>query len=155
MITFYILLREYDENPGFFLILLILDALFFLLIGYDKIIICEDRMVSMNRSLFEMVFNPKGTTYLLDKVLDAKLPEYSPLRDIISAARLVGRSNWFYLRLIRKDKNWVSFYLEIKDGRSIPIYTSFLEGEIRKIVEIINTLIAERAPNQPYPAQQQ
>jgi hypothetical protein len=134
----------YDENPVLILFLLILDIIFFFLTGYDKIIIYEDRIVTMNMSLFKIIFNSKGTTCFFDEIREAKLSELTPLREIVDVVRFVGMSNR-YLPLIKR--NLVSFYLEMKDGNSIPIYTSFVSGEIIKIVEIVNTLIAERSGN--------
>ena len=137
----------YDENPALILFLLFLDAVFFFLIGYDKMIICEDRIVLMNMSLFKIIFNSKGTTYFLDEIREAKLSEVTPLREIIDAGRLVGLSYRLYPFLISK-KYLISFYLEMKDGNSIPVYTNFVSGEIIKIVEIINALIVERVEKQ-------
>ena len=147
LIVFYILLREYDESPAFILLLLVLDVIVILLIGYDKLIICEDRIVSKYMSFYKMILNPKGTTYFLNDIREAKLPS-SPMREIIGAGRFVGLSNWYYLRLLTKEKDWASFYLEMKDEETIPIYTTFELGEINKIVGIINALIAEKASQQ-------
>ena len=147
VVGFYILLRMYNENPALILLLLLLDVIFFFLIGYDKMIICEDRIVLMNMSLFNILFNSKGITYLFDEIQEVKLPEITPLRDIIEVGRFVGLSTWSY-RFFIPGKSLVSFYLEMKDGNSIPIYTRFVSGEIIKIVEIVNTLIAEREGRQ-------
>jgi len=95
-------------------------------------------------SIFKIIFNSKGTTYFFDEIREAKLSELTPLREMVEIARFVGYSNQ-YLPFIKK--SLVSFYLEMKDGNSIPIYTSFVKGEIIKIVEIVNTLIAERPGN--------
>lgn len=153
LIIFYFLVREYNNNPGLILVLMILDVLFFLLIGYDKIIICEDRMIVKNRSFYEMIFNPKGATYLFDDTGQAKLPAPGLVRTIIRVRRIIGMPSWFFLRLISKEKDWVSFYFEMKGGGIVPVYTDLDEEEIHKIVGIINALILERTADQSISAQ--
>jgi len=144
LLVFYFLLQNYSKSPDLFLVLLIANTLFFLLVSYDKIKIYEDRMAFLNVSILSTVFRSKGTIYLFDEVCRAELPKASFKRDILHSIRFMFFRNSLFFKWATGRETWASFYLEMKDGNRVPIYTTLEEGHIDEVVEIINSRIEER-----------
>jgi|GEM_PF-6392204 len=142
IIGFFLLLLVYNENPLVILILLIADVLFFLTMEYRQISIYEDRIVIKRISIFSMVFNPKGAIYYFKELREAELPKPDSVKDLIGAALVVGLVSLISKRSNTTDDEHLSFYLELKDGKSIPVYTRFGSYEVKKIVDLINLQIA-------------
>ena len=143
IIGFFLLLLVYNENPVVILILLIADVLFFLTMEYRQISIYEDRIVKKRISIFSIVFNSKGAIYYFKDIKEVELPKPDSVKDLIGAALVVGLVSLISERRERTDDERLSFYFELKDGKSIPVYTRFGNYEVKKIIDLINLQIVE------------
>ena len=142
IIGFFVLLSVYDENPAVILVLMIIDVLFIFFMGYKQISLYEDRVVMINLSIFSSIFNSKGSVYYFKDIKAAEFPPPAS-NDEVAATAVIGA----FLRMVSKRRNAVSdddqlsFYLEMKDGNSISVYTRFENYKIKRIVELINSQI--------------
>lgn len=76
--------------------------------------------------------------------LNQKGQNTESVQDLIGAVIVAGLLRSISRRKIpTSDDEQLSFYLAMKDGNSIPVYTRFENYKIKKIVEIINSQIAE------------
>lgn len=143
-IGFFLLVSVYKENPVVILILLIVDVFFIMIIGYRQISIYEDRVVMMNVSVVSIVLNLRGSKSYFRDMRAAEYPPSASVGDMAGAAIVAGFLRWIARRRTsRSDDEQLSFYLEMKDGTGISVYTGFDDYKIKKIVELINLQIAE------------
>jgi len=143
IIGFFLLLLVYNENPVVIFILLITDVLFFLTMEYRQISIYEDRIVIKRISIFSTIFNSKGAIYYFKDLREAELPKPESIKELIAEALVIGLVSLISKRSNTTDDERLSFYLELKDGKSIPVYTRFGNYEVKKVVDLINLQIEE------------
>ena len=130
IIGFFVLLSVYYENPVVIFMLMVIDILFIVFIGYKQIRVYEDRVVIINISIFSTIFNSKGSVYYFKDIKAAEFPPPASVDEVVATV-VIGA----FLRMV------LSFYLEMKDGNSISVYTRFENYIIKRIVELINSQI--------------
>jgi xanthosine utilization system XapX-like protein len=129
-------LLHFEENPVVIAIVSLLCLLLIVFIGDDQITVYSDRIVQKTNSLASLFYTSKGKVYAIKDIKQASLQPPSTTEEIgatvLLAAILPKQNNRSTSRPI---------FLDLKNGETVRLNTDLNESAMRKIVELVNSLI--------------
>jgi hypothetical protein len=134
----------YEQNPPIITVLMLICFLSFIYIGNDEIIIYADRVVQTDTSIVGLFLKSGKVIYELADIKSASLPQKPKPPGIFDVGLVI-----LLLSILPKQRYHTTkahFYLYLKHGKTISIYTSLGENKNKKIIEIINSLTTDQAP---------
>jgi hypothetical protein len=135
-------LSHYSENPPVIIIVAVLTFLFAVFIGDDTIIIYPDRIIQKTNSLISLYLPFPGVTYYFKEIKQAYL-ESRPDCSILETSIALTLSS---LSENRNNSNTTTpIYFILVDGRTVHFDTELEINKIRKIVQLVNSLIPTKS----------
>jgi hypothetical protein len=137
--TMVYFLSHYNDNPILLSILAAICFIFILVIGDDKIIVFEDKILQADHSFISLAFGWGDKSYMLADIKQARLKPLST-RDVVDDTVAILLA--FVLpKQPSKSSNLSPIFLDFKTGEKKVIYTDLSTDEVKRIVEIVNELL--------------
>lgn len=133
-------LLHFDENPVVISIVAVLCFCCIFFFGDDQVIVYENRVVQKTNSIASYIFNFKGEVYSYLEIEEAYLDNSIP--DVYSSVVIALLS---FISKKRGSDNVHPIFLRMKDGNIKEIPTSLDIYKREKIVDAINTVLAQRS----------
>lgn len=147
VVGFVYLLAHFNENPVVITGAALLCVLLLSIIGDDQIVVYQDKITQQNNSLASIIFRSKGQTIKINGIKSAYLQPEASATEIGAAVAL----SFLLSAVLSKRKGSSSrnktrpIFFDLKDGGTAQFDTNLEMGKMKKIVDLVNSLI-EPAP---------